>query len=280
MLSLGLVFYAGWHFTKAAFFRPESPFDWTLAEREILFAMPLRPRDLVAYQLASVTATTLFKAALFTLLLLPDLRSVPLGFVGLLLAMLMLEILRLTIDIATWGMGRSAYAAYRATITAGLAAVVFAIGAELVRAGTFHGRIDVDDGLLQRIVDILVQMNHSVFSYAALPFQPFVDLVLADGMTASNMGLVAATSAVVTGLAFAVIGLFVAANRRAAQREKRDYRAIGAVRNLYGGSTQSPSGMIAIAGWPLRLKRIPRWAAPARWRGGNSSAPAVIGAAC
>ena len=70
LLSLGLVLYAGWHFAKAAFFRPESPFDWTPAERELLAAMPLRPRDLVAYQLASVTVTTFLKAGLFTLLLL------------------------------------------------------------------------------------------------------------------------------------------------------------------------------------------------------------------
>ena len=74
LLSVGLVLYSGWHFTKCAFFRPESPFDWTPVERELLVAMPLRPRDLVTYQLASVTITTLVKAGLFTLLLLPDLR--------------------------------------------------------------------------------------------------------------------------------------------------------------------------------------------------------------
>ena len=70
MLLLGLVLYAGWHVAKTAFYRPESPFDWTTDERELLLAMPLRPRDLVAYQLASVTATTLLKAGLFTVLLL------------------------------------------------------------------------------------------------------------------------------------------------------------------------------------------------------------------
>ena len=119
LLSLGLVLYAGWHFAKAAFFRPESPFDWTPAERELLVAMPLRPRDLVAYQLASVTVTTMLKAGLFTLLLLPDLRCVPLGLVGLLLAMMMLEMLRMAIDIATWGMSRAAFLAYRAAVVAG-----------------------------------------------------------------------------------------------------------------------------------------------------------------
>ena len=127
LLSLGLVLYAGWHFAKAAFFRPESPFDWTPAERELLVAMPLRPRDLVAYQLASVTVTTILKAGLFTLLLLPDLRCVPLGLVGVLLAMMMLEMLRMAIDIATWGMDRSAFWPTARVVT-GLVAGGFAVG--------------------------------------------------------------------------------------------------------------------------------------------------------
>ncbi len=88
LLSVGLVLYAGWHMAKAAFARPESPFDWTTAERELLAAMPLRPRDLVGYQLASVTVTTFLKALLFTVLLLPDLRCVPLAMIGLVLAMM------------------------------------------------------------------------------------------------------------------------------------------------------------------------------------------------
>ena len=224
LLSLGLVLYAGWHFAKAAFFRPESPFDWTPAERELLVAMPLRPRDLVAYQLASVTVTTILKAGLFTLLLLPDLRCVPLGLVGLLLAMMMLEMLRMAIDIATWGMGRSAFLAYRAVVVAGLVAGGFAVGAVIVREDAFGGRINVGEGLLQRLLDILVQLNDSVFGYAALPFRPFIDLILADSMTAANVGLAAAALATVMGLAAAVIGLYAATARRVAERERRNYR--------------------------------------------------------
>ena len=109
LLSLGLLLYAGWHLAKAAFFRPESPFDWTAAERELMFAMPLRPRDLIAYQLVAVTMTTILKTGLFTLLLLPDLRCVTMGLLGLLLVMLTLEMFRMAIEIATWGMGRWAF---------------------------------------------------------------------------------------------------------------------------------------------------------------------------
>jgi hypothetical protein len=224
LLSLGLALYVGWHFAKAAFFRPESPFDWTPAERELLAAMPLRSRDLVAYQLASVTVTTLLKAGLFTLLLWPDLRCVPLGLVGLLLVMMILETLRMAVEIATWGMGRWAFLAYRAAVVAGLVAAGFAVGAVLLREDALGGPIHVGQGPFQGLLGILVQLNASVFSYAALPFQPLVDLILADAMTASKLGLAAAGLGTVMVLAAAVMGLHALTSRGVANRERRNYR--------------------------------------------------------
>src|SRR4051794_7557720 len=133
LLSFGLLGYALWHIVKAAFFRPESPFDWAPVERDLLLAMPLSPRDLVAYQIASVTITTLLKAGLFALLLLPDLRCLPLGLAGLVLAMMLLEMLRLAIDMVAWGMSRSAYLSCRAVVVAALVASGLALTAMVVR---------------------------------------------------------------------------------------------------------------------------------------------------
>ncbi len=268
LLSLGLVLYAGWHFAKAAFFRPESPFDWMPAEREILVAMPLRARDLVAYQLASVTLTTILKAGLFTLLLLPDLRCVPLGLLGVLLAMMTLELLRMAIEIATWGMGRTAFLAYRTAVVACLVAGGFAVGAVIVREDAFGGRLNVGEGLLQRLLDILVQLNDSAFGYAALPFRPFTDLILADQMTAAKLGLAAKALATVTGLAAAVIGLYTATARSVAIRERRNYHTKGAARNPFASSTQNELGPERNGEFKLRLRRIPRWggAGTLAWR--------------
>jgi len=258
LLSLGFVLYAGWHLTKAAFFRPESPFDWTPAERDLLQAMPLRPRDLVAYQLASVTVTTILKAGLFTLLLLPDLRCVPLAFMGLVLATMTLETLRLAIDIATWSMFRSAYLAYRAVVLAGLVAAGAAVGVMIVHQGAWSGQIDGGKGILQRLLDILVRLNASPFGYVALPFQPFIDLVQADALTAPKMALAAASLIVVTGLAAAVIGLYVAASRRLANRERFNYGANGAAGERIADSAPRELGLLSAA-LTLPLQHIPRW---------------------
>jgi len=263
MLSLGLVLYAGWHVAKAAFFRPETPFDWTAAEREQLNAMPLRPRDLVAYQLASVTVTTILKAAIFAILMWPDLRCLPLGLIGLLLAMMTLEMLRMAIEIATWGMGRSAYLTYRAAVVAGLVAVGCAVSAVIVHVDAFGGRLNVGEGLRQRVADVLVHVNESVIGYAGLPLRPLVDLIVADRVTATNVGLATAALAAVTGLAAVVIGLYAATTRRVTQREKRDYGA----RGVCGDSVDVH---LAAHGTDLTLKlwRIPRWhgAGALAWR--------------
>jgi hypothetical protein len=256
LLSLGMILYAGWHFTKAAIFRPETPFDWMPAEREILLAMPLRPRDLVAYQLASVAVTTILKAGLFTLLLLPDLRCVPLGLAGIVLAMMTLEILRMAIEIATWGMGRLAYQAYRATALVILVAAGVAIVAALMRTGVLSGRINVGEGLRQRLLDVLVQLNTSVFSYVALPFQPFIDLTLADALSAANVWTAAGALAMVLGLAVAVISLYSATARCVVKRERRIYCANAAGRDA--DSTLSSAGPPLSAECKRPLHRIPR----------------------
>jgi hypothetical protein len=257
LLSLGLVLYSGWHFTKCAFFRPESPFDWTPAERELLVAMPLRPRDLVAYQLASVTITTFVKAGLFTLLLLPDLRCITLGLVGLVLVMMTLELLRMAIEIATWGMSRAAFLAYRAAVLAGLVSGGVAVVAVIVREGALLGPGNVGEGFLQRLLDVLVRLNASGLSYVALPFQPFIELILADALTATTAGLAVALLAAVTGFAGAVIGLYAVTSRRVANREKRDYRTNGSARDA--DSSQREVGATLSTESILSLLRFPRW---------------------
>jgi hypothetical protein len=237
LLSLGLLLYTGWHFAKAAFFRPENPFDWSPVDREILAAMPLRPRDLVTYQLASVTVTTLLKAGLFTLLLLPDLRCVPLGLAGVLLAMLLLEMLRMAIDIATWGLSRSAFLTYRAFVVAGLIAAGLAVGAVIMSNESLH-RIDTGKGILFGIVNILVHLNESAFGWAALPFRPFVDLILADRISVSNVALAATAFAIVIALAACVIRLFTATTANAAAREKRNYGSIDTTQSRFANSAE------------------------------------------
>jgi hypothetical protein len=267
LLSWGLVFYSGWHVTKAAFFRPESPLEWAPSEHEILLAMPLRPRDLVAYQLISVAMTTLLKAGLFTLLLLPDLRCVPLGLIGVLLAMMMLELIRIAIQIIAWGLSRPAYLAYRAVVLLGLFAAGIAVGAVVMRDVTLSDPANVGNGLHQRAVDILVQLHASEIGYVGLPFEPILNLILAKAITPITALLAASAVAAETGLAAAIIGLYGFTARRVAEREMHRYAASLGNRGSSVGSTKSEPESSSSAGGvrPLPIPRI-GGAGPLIWR--------------
>ena len=254
LLSSGLLLYALWHFTKAAFFRPESPFDWTPAEQDLLLAMPMRSRDLVTYQLASVTVTTLVKSSLFTLLMLPDLHCLPLGFAGLVLAMMTLEILRMAIEIATWGMSRREFLVYRAAVVAGLLLAGVSIGAAIVDGNPISGEMGPADGIRQRFVEVLVRLNDSALVYVGLPFWPLLDLILADALSWSQIGLAAAAGATVIAMAVGVVALYAATTRRMADREASDYAAavvLGAEGSSLGA--RRPAGQVGVE---LRLRRI------------------------
>ncbi|HEX2476334.1 MAG TPA: hypothetical protein VHK01_16400, partial [Lacipirellulaceae bacterium] len=258
LLSLGLVLYAAWHLAKAAFFRPEGPFDWTPAERDLLAMLPLESRELVAYQIASVTVTTSIKTGLFAILLLPDLRSVPFALVGLFLAMMTLEMLRMAVEIATWGMSRLAYFGYRVIVVAGLLAGAFAVISVIVREAAAGGQINFGEGVLERFLDVLLKSNASEIGYAALPFQPFIDLIVADSMSAARIGLAAAALGAVTMFAAGVIGLYGATLQQVVQRERRNYQI---VEKRGADVRRSPTEILyrPTAGFVRLLRQIPRW---------------------
>jgi hypothetical protein len=136
----------------------------------------------------------------------------------------------------------------------------------IVHEDVLVGRLNAGEGLLRRFLDMLVQLNESVVGYAALPFRPFIDLILVDSLTAANLGLAAVTLGIVTGLAAAVIGLYSVTSRRVALRERRNYRTKGATRDVFPGSTRSDSVPPRRA--ELRLRHIPRWggAGALAWR--------------
>src|SRR5213079_334494 len=97
-------------------------------------------------------------------------------------------------------------------------------------------------------------------------FRPFIDLIQADALTATSVGLAAATSATVTVLAGAVIGLYAATSQRMANRERRNYRTSDTARDTV--SSQSRVGLPFSAELVLSLRRIPTFggAGPLAWR--------------
>jgi hypothetical protein len=268
LLSWGFVFYSGWHVVKAAFFRPESALDLSPDEQSLLLSMPLRPRDLVAYQFASITMPTLLKAGLFTLLLLPDLHCFPLGLLGILLGMALLELLRMAVQICAWALSRRAYLGYRTVVVVGLVAVGLVVGALVMRDIAISRQFEAGGAIGQRLVGVLIQLHASEFGLVGLPFEPIVNLTLADALTPTTGGLAIATIAVTAGLATVVTGLYAIAIKKVADREKRGYATdLVTLDNSTGHSKGACNSLPGIKSAPS-LSRIPHCggAGPLAWR--------------
>lgn len=118
LVPTGLLVYSLWHLIKPAFKRPEGEIEWTDAERELVCAGPFRRRDVLAYHLAGILNASVVKAACFTVLMLPDLSRPLAGFIGGLLALLLVDLFRLLVEISAFGMSRRAYLTFRAAIVA------------------------------------------------------------------------------------------------------------------------------------------------------------------
>ena len=226
LLSFGFALYAIWHVSKVAFFRPEEPLEWVPSERELLCTCPLRPRDLLGYKLASVAMTTLLKAGIFTLLLLPDLKNLPVAFTGILLAMLLLELLRLGVEMTAWGMSRRVFLAYRIAVVAALMGFGCTVAVNVAQSGLFGTGVTMDEGVMSRLGELLIELDASVVGWINRPFYPLVETIVAIGSLAM-VAMWSVTSCVMVLLSGAAIfWLFPALSRRVAEREKETSRPV------------------------------------------------------
>lgn len=115
-MTLSLTAYATWHFVRVSWQRPDSSIEWSEAERNNLVASPFTRQQLVQYRLATVLGVTTIKAAIGTILLLPDLAYPVLGFLALWCALAFIELVRVISDTLAAGMSIKAFRAFRAVV--------------------------------------------------------------------------------------------------------------------------------------------------------------------
>ncbi|HJQ82067.1 MAG TPA: hypothetical protein VJ828_19030, partial [Lacipirellulaceae bacterium] len=137
----------------------------------------------------------------------------------------------------------------------------------ILREAAPGGQVNVGEGLLQRLLDLLLNSNASVVGYAALPFQPFIDLIVAEKVSTAKIGLAAASFGIVTLLATVVIALYATIARRVADRERRNYR-ITNEHSSDAPSAQNELGEILQTGFAPSLRHVPWWggAGALMWR--------------
>jgi hypothetical protein len=259
--SLLLLLYFVWHIVRVAYKRPDEAIEWSPAEREFLCGGPFTRRELLAYRLALVLTATVPKALVAALLLTPDLPMWGSGFVGILLGLVLLEYVRVGLEIWACGVSKRVYTAGRVAVLGGLAALasvgfwraIAAYQANLVPGRTVW-------------LDLFAWWGAALDSFREtwfgelleLPFATMVGVMMAPEIGPPLLRDLGLSAAFVLVAGYAAVRL----------DEFFEAKAVASERGAYGRARAAACSSELMQGGSGRLPRVPRLggAGPLCWR--------------
>lgn len=226
-IPLSLSVYFIWNLVKAAGQKPIEPFEWSETEREWLLSAPLPRQDVIAFRSSTIARAALVKSLIFAFVMIPDLKILPLGFLGILGALLFIDLLRLIVEVVVWGLTNTERMLFRVFVFGAGAIVV----ARALLTSVYSEQFVAAAGsgasfgfLLQFFNELCSQANAWYGKLLLLPFNTFASIMVADTI---DMGLVAkllVVGAVILSLTKVLISLddFFGMRRIAIERAELD----------------------------------------------------------
>lgn len=225
MMALSLSAYVGWHVIRIACFRPEHPLEQPENERELLSSLPLRPSQIVVRHVWLLGFAAAAKAALLTVLLLPEIHIPAVGWAGILAGLLVVEMFRQLLEIAAWAAPRGVYIAFRGVVCASLV-----VGGIPMLAFVHQDLAEIlarrDGNLLGLFSDAAASMVSTKFgSTLAVVWTPVTNLIAGNGR-AIGLALSGALSiGWILGLGAALQVAYRQLTRLVVQREQRRFES-------------------------------------------------------
>jgi hypothetical protein len=209
IVPFGLMAYVLWDLVKTACRRPEEGLGWSRAERERLHAAPFTRRNILAYRFAGILLAATAKALLFSIVLFVDIPIYLCGVCGALLALIFVDLLRMTISITAFGLSPAAYRWCRSIILAIAGAVV--LSAALSAWNEIGANANAASGSIKMIVGIggaLMAMGQTVPGQVLMtPFTVYSHVLTADRLSLSLMAHLVAGMLMAASAAWLVVRL-------------------------------------------------------------------------
>jgi hypothetical protein len=130
-----------WHVVRVAWKRPESAIEWSDEEAALIVGGPFSVREQLAYRFVVILTATLPKALLTIFVLLPDLSWC--SPIGLILALVGLELFRMVMDIGTCCLSNTAYRRYRVTVVLMIGLLAFVCQPPEVSTATGTSTVEI-----------------------------------------------------------------------------------------------------------------------------------------
>ncbi|MEZ6059155.1 MAG: hypothetical protein R3C19_02220 [Planctomycetaceae bacterium] len=243
-----------WHVLRVAWKRPETAIEWSAAEEAQIVAGPFSAREQLVYRFLVILTATLPKALLTILILWPDLSWV--SPIGLVAALVGLELFRMLMDVATCCLSRRGYQSYRlAVFGAAIAAAVFFPLEATVRNPDAAAGSTAQLQMNPATVIVSSLLSNPAVKPIAFPFLRAAEFIAGQGSRAALAVTFFAMIATLATMAMTIIALESAWRRQQIRSERELWR-------LSAGSSNSARPMAAADG---RLPRVP-WCGPVMWR--------------
>lgn len=201
-IPLGLLVYAVWHIFKTITNPPEEPFEWTGAEKEWLQAAPVSRSQLITYRLIAIFYAAVAKAACFSLVMIPDIPIWINGFVGMLLALVFVDLIRVCAELFWFSLARKGQLVLRTLGVGMMTGMAIYVLVRCLIADRSAQQLSSPAALLlmQSLLHEVVALSTTMVGQGLrIPFEPFANVVLAPRLDASYlMGL--ASSMAITAL--------------------------------------------------------------------------------
>jgi hypothetical protein len=218
-LPVSLFLYSVFHLIKIGCRKPIEPFDWTAAEKQILHAAPITRVQLVTYRLVSYFAAIAMKAACFSIVMIPDLPNILFGFVGMLIGLSLIDLVRIFLEQIAWVASQSGSKYWirvrSAMLIPSLAFVIYAFVQTFCSAGfanvvTSPNPLDLIQYFLATVGEI---SNQPVIWFLMLPWKATVSVVMCDGPSASLLANLTGLFALLSAMIYLVFRTDTASDR-------------------------------------------------------------------
>ncbi len=225
-LPLGLACYTAYHIIKLATRPLEEPFQWTEAERELILAAPLTRNQQITFRMQSIGMAALAKAACFAILMIPDLNYVWLGFIGMLPALLLIDLIRVLAELLFHGLNPRIRNYFRAAVITMMVAGAGTLVWLTLTLTDAHASTPAALQLVKQMFALVVSAAESpIGMFLLAPFRLFTDPILASELSWSIGSKLVLGSALAGGLLVAVYWVDAWSTRQIQGREKASLTA-------------------------------------------------------
>ncbi len=227
-----------WHIVRVAWKRPDSAIEWSEEEEALIVAGPFTIREQLVYRFVVILTATLPKALLTIFVLWPDLSWC--SPIGLILALVGLELFRMVMDIVTCCLHRNAYRIYRVGVAASLAAIAFVCqpsASTSIEASTTQEIVQLArTQQAGHYVDSILQ--NETIATCTTPFLWAADVVAANGTTGALVGKIAAMVGTLFAMAWLIVILEANWRRIVIRRERDQWKKAEADKHVEGAAEE------------------------------------------